>query len=156
MNCRSVQQQLSAYVDRELAGREMLEIRSHLSACSRCAAEEEDIRTLKSLLAGVPTVEPLPGFEQRLRVGIAQDLQSRHRGIRWPVFSAVAALSAAATLLVLQLTTPRNSFESRPAGNFAQQPTSISRQIQVDQASFMSHDPLSGGQVVFATNNERN
>ena len=41
MNCGRVSNQLSAYLDRELTGTEMLQIRSHLTECDRCRSEHE-------------------------------------------------------------------------------------------------------------------
>ena len=50
MNCGRVSNQLSAYVDRELTGAEMLHIRSHLGACESCRAEHEALYRMKMML----------------------------------------------------------------------------------------------------------
>ncbi len=66
MNCRRVSHLISAYVDGELTGVEMLEVRKHLSACSECASEYESLRSTKALLAGLPTAKPREGFSARI------------------------------------------------------------------------------------------
>lgn len=57
MLCSRVLSQLNAYIDYELTGAEMLEIREHLSGCQTCAREYASARQVKQLLRGLPTVE---------------------------------------------------------------------------------------------------
>jgi anti-sigma factor RsiW len=63
MNCRKTIQLLSAYLDEELRGTEMLQIREHLSNCDQCAHEYEQVRRMKQLMASVTTHEPRIGLE---------------------------------------------------------------------------------------------
>jgi anti-sigma factor RsiW len=49
---------MSAYVDGELTGAEMLEIRRHMSECPDCAEEHESIRFTKMAVAGLRTAAP--------------------------------------------------------------------------------------------------
>jgi len=58
MNCRHVVNSSSAYVDGELAGAEMLEIRRHLSNCRECSEEYEFVRVTKRAVARLRTVAP--------------------------------------------------------------------------------------------------
>ena len=62
MNCRRVINSISAYVDGELTGAEMLEIRRHLSECPDCREEYDSIRQVKFSIAGLRTVTPRPEF----------------------------------------------------------------------------------------------
>jgi anti-sigma factor RsiW len=62
MNCRRVVNLMSAYVDGELAGVEMLEIRRHLSDCKECAEEWEATLFTKQALARLASVTPREGF----------------------------------------------------------------------------------------------
>lgn len=62
MNCRRVVNSISAYVDGELTGTEMLEIRRHLGECPDCHEEYETIRQVKFSIAGLRTVAPRPEF----------------------------------------------------------------------------------------------
>src|SRR5712692_4720313 len=62
MNCGRVSNQLSAYLDRELTGVEMLQIRSHLTECDRCRSEHEALCRLKMMLGRLQSVEPPQGF----------------------------------------------------------------------------------------------
>lgn len=83
MNCRRVSNLLSAYLDAELAGAEMLDIRDHLSRCPFCAREYEGLRQTKRLLGALALRMPEVGtdFEARLRQSVAQ--QSAWGGLDW-------------------------------------------------------------------------
>jgi len=58
LNCRRVSNLLSAYVDKELAGAEMLEIRAHLSRCSHCQSEHDQLQQTKQLLGALALRAP--------------------------------------------------------------------------------------------------
>jgi anti-sigma factor RsiW len=62
MNCGRVSNQLSAYIDRELTGVEMLHIRRHLDDCDHCRSEYEALCRMKTLLGGLRSAEPQPDF----------------------------------------------------------------------------------------------
>ena len=53
---------MSAYVDDELTGVEMLEIRRHLGECESCAQEYESVRFVKHAVARLATVTPREDF----------------------------------------------------------------------------------------------
>ncbi|MHB9038515.1 MAG: anti-sigma factor family protein [Armatimonadota bacterium] len=58
MNCRRVVNLMSAYVDGELTGVEMLEIRRHLNECTECAEEHESMRFTKQMVFRLASVKP--------------------------------------------------------------------------------------------------
>ncbi len=60
MSCRRIESLLSAFVDFELTGAEMLSIRKHLSECVSCEAEYQSIASLKQLLNSLPSSRPRP------------------------------------------------------------------------------------------------
>jgi len=62
MNCGRVSNQLSAYVDRELTGVEMLSIRNHLDDCDACRSEYEALCRMKMLLGRLREPELTPEF----------------------------------------------------------------------------------------------
>ena len=68
MNCRHVTRNVSAYLDGELTGVEMLEIRRHIMDCADCHAEFETIRMTKALVSRLSTAEPRDGFVAMLSV----------------------------------------------------------------------------------------
>lgn len=66
MNCRRVSSLISAYMDGELTGVEMLQIRRHLDDCPACTSQYESLRSTKQLLSRLPYPEPRPGLAQAL------------------------------------------------------------------------------------------
>ncbi len=111
MNCGRVSRLFSAYVDGELSGVEMLEIRNHLRSCPACQQEIESIRGLKTAMSRLQPVRASAGAEARLieRIRVEQTpagarlrewLNGRLFGRFQP---AVAALYACAGLLLVAL-----------------------------------------------------
>jgi anti-sigma factor RsiW len=70
LNCRQSERLLSAFADQELTGRQMLEVRDHVSRCPDCARELEALRSVKEALAALPAPEPDPGLEGRLKTAV--------------------------------------------------------------------------------------
>ena len=66
MNCRRVNALLSAYLDGELTGFEMLQIRDHIARCSDCREEQESLQSIKSMLAALPQHDPDPTFKKTM------------------------------------------------------------------------------------------
>jgi anti-sigma factor RsiW len=48
MNCQTCQSQLSAYLDAELTGEQMINVRRHLQECPTCAEEAESVKTTQA------------------------------------------------------------------------------------------------------------
>jgi len=109
MNCKSVRTQLSAYLDRELPGSEMLEMRAHLSDCRSCQEEFEALRSLKLLIANSPSPEPPADLADRLCASVLAEYRPDSRKftsrpsfrVSLMTFAGVAACSTALTYALL-------------------------------------------------------
>lgn len=66
MNCGRVNRLLSAYMDGELSGEEMMAVRSHIRSCPACENELEGLRALKGVIGQLQRVQPDAGLEARL------------------------------------------------------------------------------------------
>ncbi|GAB4461607.1 MAG: hypothetical protein OHK0029_27110 [Armatimonadaceae bacterium] len=88
MNCRRVNNLLSAYIDKELTGEEMRAVRAHLEYCYTCQAEHEELLQTKKLLAALAVKMPRNELEAALLTGIEHEAKSPLR--RW--FPTVPAL----------------------------------------------------------------
>jgi anti-sigma factor RsiW len=148
MNCKCVQNRLSAYLDGELTGYEMLEVRRHLSDCAGCRAEEEGLTTLKTLLAGMPVRDPGEGFEERLLQNVRRQEPRTLGGFRLsiPLFACTACGAMAVTLFVLSaLPEPSATHASNPASE------AIALEISRDQAYEAVSDPFAGSNIILPT-----
>jgi len=144
MNCRSVQPMLSAYMDRELSGHEMLRIREHVSHCAECEQELEALRATKQMLGGLPEPTPTAGFEERLFNKVFQE-ESRGKRLTLRQVVTVAAFAAAATFALVNVL-PRHSAAGQKDLSGASSP--VASGIVRDQAFQAASDPLSGAAPV--------
>ncbi|HTQ08512.1 MAG TPA: zf-HC2 domain-containing protein [Fimbriimonadaceae bacterium] len=102
MNCKNVQSLLSAYIDEELPGRAMLDIRRHLAECGECAEDLRCVEGVKRMLSATAVPEPSVGFEDRLVSRVLSEAPPpAQRRASFVTLSVVAAMSMIATLVVL-------------------------------------------------------
>lgn len=66
MSCRYVSSRIDPYIDGELPADEIAAIRSHVARCSACATELARHRSVKKLIATLPTPPPPGDLEARL------------------------------------------------------------------------------------------
>jgi len=66
MNCDGVRPLLSAYIDGELSGGELLRVQQHLRRCHWCAAEVDALRQTIALVTSLDEVEPPDTFHAEL------------------------------------------------------------------------------------------
>src|SRR5438067_1752080 len=90
MNCGRVSNQLSAYLDRELTGAEMLHIRSHLGGCDSCRAEHESLSRMKMLLGRLRTPAPSHDFLMATLRRFEETGSGMSLGSRWGQRAAFA------------------------------------------------------------------
>ena len=92
-------EELSAYLDGELATQEMPAVVDHLRACDDCRAELADLDRSRTAVRALPGLEP-PSFLDVYRE--AQD-EPRRRRI-WPAAAAAGSIAAAALAFTLVAT----------------------------------------------------
>ena len=100
MSCREMIDNISAYLDGELAGSELDAFRKHLKSCPDCRAELAEQEKLWSLLGEAPLAEATGELTQRI---LSRTIRRRRlsvagtvgRSLRWLV-----PLAAAASVLV--------------------------------------------------------
>ena len=93
LNCRHTRHLISACLDQELTGREMLDLQAHLHGCATCAQEWREISEVRRLLRALPFYAPPVGAEQRLAARLARPDDSL-----WSVLSASMTSDAAASM----------------------------------------------------------
>lgn len=141
MTCGHVKRLLSAYIDGELSGLEMLRIRDHLGQCAACNGEVEALRAVKSLLLQQPAVEPSADFESRLVGAVFASTPPLPKKVAWFTISLTASAAAAiATFVLLQVGHSRDNAMAK--AEMQRRPDSFS--VQQDQAMMAGSDPLSG------------
>ena len=72
MDCKDIQDNLSAWVDGALTEAEAQRIRDHVSSCPVCAKEAEALERISVLLRRSQDAELTPGFRSRLMAELLQ------------------------------------------------------------------------------------
>jgi len=81
MNCRRAVSRLSAYLDGELTGQEMMLVRRHLSSCEACSTELAGIREVKMSLSELTPATPDDEFLGHIFQGL-DNVTASPKGIR--------------------------------------------------------------------------
>ena len=124
--CEALREQLSAFVDGELAGGEMLRVVEHLGVCRDCAREVadirglgEDLRDVASQLAPVPALAGLAdGVISRVKAEAAQSWRGVcSRALEDWHWAVVGLGSMAATSTTLLFVSAILTFGPKPASS---------------------------------------
>lgn len=80
MNCRKVNQLLSAYMDGELCGIEQRQVFEHLARCPECDEEYQSFLQMKRMLGCMRTQQPSPDLQARISYAVTwEETQSANR-----------------------------------------------------------------------------
>ncbi|MPZ48955.1 MAG: hypothetical protein GEU75_06540 [Dehalococcoidia bacterium] len=102
------EEELSAYIDGELASGPMTSIAQHLRGCEACAAHSDSLGTTKSLLAELPRFEPSRSFV--LSPELARERPRPAAPRRSPfVFAPAVALTVFLALVAVDLSSVSDS-----------------------------------------------
>lgn len=115
---RQIEQQLSAYLDRELTPEQEEVVRRHLSGCDACQADLARLGEVKRLLSAVPD-RPSPDLWPQVRIALAGE--RARRAAWWTVWRerpAAAFAAAAAVVLLLLLPLVRGQIDRLRAAEF--------------------------------------
>lgn len=77
MNCKSVEENLSAYLDNVLSQEEMMEIKSHLDSCTICREEYDALEKTVFMLSSLDEVIPPASFRRELRKKLEKEIEKR-------------------------------------------------------------------------------
>lgn len=151
MNCNAVQLKLTAYIDGELSGFEMIQVRSHLSDCASCSAEADAVRQVKWFVNNLPQNDPGEEFKDRLKSKVFAASVSRKSFSSAPLAMISTAAFVAAlfcglsyirsTRLAQPPTTSVAPIAGDSHGNF---------ELARDQAYASGTDPLGGAVLLTA------
>ena len=73
MDCKEFTTHHAAFIDDTLPGFRMAAMREHLTACTRCANRDTEIRRSLFLLKNLPPIHVSDGFQEKLRARITAE-----------------------------------------------------------------------------------
>lgn len=100
MDCKSFRKHHLAYLDDTLPGTFMAEAQRHVMACNGCAAHDTLVRRSLMVARSMPTLEPSPEFQAKLRARLAACRTE-------DALAPLTPMGDRATDAALGLTTPR-------------------------------------------------
>lgn len=136
MNCRQIESNLSAYLDGELCGSEMLQLRSHLHTCATCSQELEALRTTRRLIGALPEPEPDDEFCARLMAKVLEHKSANRSRVPWGHVALVSSLAAACAIALVMRSGRNQQLPAQPNSE------SLAFDVQRDQAYMSGSDPL--------------
>ncbi|HTO54428.1 MAG TPA: zf-HC2 domain-containing protein [Myxococcota bacterium] len=107
MDCKRDREELSAYIDGELAPAPRAELESHIQACASCRAEVAAQDRLAEAFASLREVTPPGDFEARFWARIAREKEAAaepagwRRWLTWPRALTAAAVTALGLILLV-------------------------------------------------------
>jgi anti-sigma factor RsiW len=111
MDCKRDREELSAYIDGELAPAARAELESHIQACASCRAEVAAQDRLGEAFASLREVTPPGDFEARFWARIAREKEAAaepagwRRWLTWPRALTAAAVTALGLILLVPAAT---------------------------------------------------
>lgn len=148
MNCKTVQPLISAYLDHELSGSEMMIVREHIRCCEVCAQEEIELRELKYFMTELRIAEPDDAFAERiLAMSFAQE--PARRTVDFAARAGIAFAAAACVLAAGLFTYSRRA--TAPGARTMQASKNAELELARDRMMMHDGDWTSGVPIVSAS-----
>lgn len=116
MECVSIEERLSGYIERSLPAADMAAVAEHLHACSKCASLADDLRSVLLTCKAYPEIEPDVALLERILLKTSGRQRTRSlreifneyfvRQMLTPRFAAGAALAVLFLALSVTLARP--------------------------------------------------
>ena len=149
MTCQEIDQSLALYAYGELSEAERAGVDEHLASCERCRQAMAELRSLETLLAEQPPVEPAPDLLVRSRLRLEEALDREQVSWRALVRSWFGVATAHPGRVMTAFTLVAFGFSVgwllRP--RVAAIPVTPGAPAQTANASAMSGGPLGGARI---------
>ena len=102
MECKGVQEKLSAYVEGDVSSDEKRHIEQHLNSCQKCRTALEDLKNAGELVRGIEDVEPPAWLTEKIMSRVRAE-EGREKGIFRKLFYPLhvkVPIEALATVLI--------------------------------------------------------
>lgn len=143
MNCHYLRNQMSAFIDQELAPEEKRQLRSHLFSCPECHAEYQELLQLKNHLENLAPPEFYDfDFSMSLRLRLTNEESALLPSVasRWYWLNRIGLITVCLTVFFVSAAMLFPAEEdsrlraSVPDANLAATPVSMDRNISIDQS----------------------
>ncbi len=133
MRCDQVQERLSEYIENLLDAENHTSIHDHLSSCPHCQAEAQTLAQTRQAVADLPSIEPPPGFSQRVMARVREEAERPSLWqrlfvplrIKIPIHTMAILLVGGLAVYLYQVNKPVEIERARLAPSESQPPASI-------------------------------
>jgi hypothetical protein len=133
MECKNIQDLLSAYLEGSITPEEKRLVEKHLASCKQCSAALEDLTKTGELVHSLEEVEPPPWFTQKIMAQVREEAQKKSGMLErlfYPLRIKVPVQALATALIVVMAFYVYRSVE--PEMKLAQAPAETARTITKD------------------------
>lgn len=85
MECRSIEEKLSAYLENQLSSEEKRQVAEHLKTCAKCSLSLNDLKKIVAYTQGLEEIEPPPWLAQKVMARVREEAESK-KGILQKLF----------------------------------------------------------------------
>jgi hypothetical protein len=103
MKCNNlhIKELLTAYLENELSGEERKEVDSHLSSCSECLRELDELKATDNLLTDIPEIEPPANSEFRFHEMLTKNRETKRTHKTITLSFSLKDIAAAAIIFII-------------------------------------------------------
>jgi len=134
MECKNIQDLLSAYLEGIIAPEEKRLVEKHLASCKQCGEALEDLTKTKELVHTLEEVEPPPWFTQKIMAQVREEAEKKSgilERLFYPLRIKVPIQALATALIVVMALYVYRSVE--PEMKLAQAPSETARVVTKDE-----------------------
>lgn len=106
MECRSIEEKLSAYLENQLSSEEKMQVAEHLMTCAKCSLSLNDLKKTVAYIQGLEEIEPPPWLAQKVMARVREEAESK-KGILQKLFYPIhikVPIEVVATIAVVVTT----------------------------------------------------
>lgn len=142
MSCERMENRILAYVDGRLKEGERADVEKHLGSCAVCRVRVNEFRSVGELLDELPSIEPSPAFDARVRARVAAEpLKRSWWALLWTTLRPSPRIALVASLLLLA--TIWIGYRSEISAPLPITPDEANAELMQDLSVLEDHDTLS-------------
>lgn len=148
MECHTIQEKLSAYIDEILSPQEKVTVDEHLKSCGECATALADLKKTVERVKTLECLEPPVWMTQKIMARVRAEVQPRKTffqrafyplSIKLPVGAIATIAIALTTLYIFRTTEPDIKLAKAPTEEAASQPSlregqSLQKEAEAEKA----------------------
>ncbi len=123
MDCQSISEKLSAYIEKQLSTEEKMQIDAHLKTCAKCSLALKDLKKTIEYMQGIEEIEPPQWLSQKVMARVREEAEQKEGiwqklfyplHIKLPLEAVATILIAVAAIYVFKIIQPEIKLAKAP------------------------------------------